>query len=327
MRATLRFWNPIGPARRRFATQRMAAAALFVAVLAGGLGGPGAARAQEVVVFVDGQPITALDIAHRTKFIEMSTHKPPPRQDVINELIDELLELREAKRYAVDPSTDEVNNAYANVASNMGIDTAKLTQILAAGGASDDTLKSRLKAQIAWSALVRGRYKSSLEVNDSDIEAQLQVQLHKSGDESDVGYQYSLRPIVLIVPRNSPDAVYEGRKREADALRGRFLDCATGIPFAQGLREVAVRDTVQKSSADLAPALREILDRTDVGHLTPPEQTAEGIQLFAICSKQTSKSDSPAARQLREQMFMQRFGAKARRYIAQLRKQAMIEYK
>jgi peptidyl-prolyl cis-trans isomerase SurA len=311
--------------RRLVAGGALAAAALFVAVFAGGPGGPRAAQAQEVVVFVDGQPITALDIAHRSKFIEMSTHKQPPRQDVINELIDEMLELREAKRYTVDPTPDDVNNAYANVASNMGIDPSKLTQILVAGGASEDTLKSRLKAQIAWNTLVRGRYKSSLEVNDSDIEAELQ--LHKAGDQSDVGYQYSLRPIVLIVPHNSPDAVYEGRKREADALRGRFSDCATGIPFAKELREVAVRDPVQRSSADLAPALREILDRTEVGHLTPPEQTAEGIQLFAICSKQSSKSDSPAARQLRDQMFSQRFGAKARRYIAQLRKQAMIEYK
>jgi hypothetical protein len=39
----------------------------------------------------------------------------------------------------------------------MGVDAQKLSQILARGGASADTLKHRLKAQIAWTTLVRGR--------------------------------------------------------------------------------------------------------------------------------------------------------------------------
>ncbi len=44
------------------------------------------AHAQEVVLFVDGQPITALDIEQRAKFLEMSIHKAPTRQEVIDSL-------------------------------------------------------------------------------------------------------------------------------------------------------------------------------------------------------------------------------------------------
>ena len=102
---------------------------------------------------------------------------------------------------------------------------------------------------------------------------------------------------------------------------------ADGIPFARALPEVAVRDPVNKSSADLQQELRDILDNTEIGHLTPPEQTAEGIQMFAVCSKKELKSDSPEAKKMRDQMFEQKFGAKAKRYIAHLRRQAMIEYK
>ena len=61
-------------------------------------------HAQEVVLLVDGQPITALDIEQRTKFIDMSTHKAPTRQEVIDSLIDEILEIREAKRFGIDAS-------------------------------------------------------------------------------------------------------------------------------------------------------------------------------------------------------------------------------
>ena len=279
---------------------------------------------EEIVLLVDGEPITSLDIRQRSKFLEMSTHKKPTRQEAIDSLIDQILELREAKRYEINPSDADVNNAYANVASHMGVDSQKLTQILANGGASEATLKLQLKAQIAWSSLVRGRYKASLEIPDTDIEAELK--LHPD-QKSDVGYEYMMRPIVLVVPRGSPAAAYDARKREAEALRGRFTDCTTGVAFAQALPEVAVRDPVPKSSADLPQQLRDILDNTEIGHLTPPEQTDEGIQMFAICSKKESKTDTPEARKLREQIFEKKFGAKAKRYLAELRRQAMIEYK
>jgi len=282
-------------------------------------------RAQEVVLLVNGQPITALDIEHRAKFMEMNTHKPPARQEVIDSLIDEMLEIREAKRYAIEPATADVNTAFANVASNMGIDSQKLTQMLVSGGASADTFMLRLRAQMAWAALVRGRYKASLEIPDSDVEAQLE--LHKPDEKNQVGYEYIMRPILLVVPHGSPDAVYEARKRDADALRARFVNCADGIPFARALPEIAVRDPVNKSSADLPQELRNILDNTEVGHLTPPEQTKEGVQMFAVCSKKESKADAPGLKQIRDAMFEQKFGAKAKRYLAELRRQAMIEYK
>ena len=47
------------------------------------------ARAQEVVVLVNGEPITQLDILQRTKLMQMSNPKPPARQEVIDLLIDE----------------------------------------------------------------------------------------------------------------------------------------------------------------------------------------------------------------------------------------------
>jgi len=143
---------------------------------------PTAATAQQVVAFVNGQPITVLDIEHRAKFLQMSNKKVPSRKEVMDSLIDEILEITEAKRYGLDIPDEQVNESYNLVASRMGIDGPKLTQLLTAGGASDDTLKRRLKAQMAWTNLVRGRYKASLEIRDKDVEAQLQ--LHKTDEKT-----------------------------------------------------------------------------------------------------------------------------------------------
>jgi peptidyl-prolyl cis-trans isomerase SurA len=298
-------------------------AAVLAAVIT--LVAPSLSSAQQVVVFVNGQPITSLDIEHRAKFIQMSSKKVPSRREVLDSLIDEILEVTEAKRFGLDVPDSDVDSSYKGVATRMGVDAQKLTQILVAGGASEDTLKRRLRAQMAWTGLVRGRYKSSLEIRDKDVEARLE--LHKTEEKGAVGYEYIMRPVVLIVARGSPDAAYEARKRDAEALRARFVNCDEGVLFARALPDVAVRDQVSKFSADLAQQLRDILDGTAIGHLTPPEQTAEGVQMFAVCEKKETKSDTPEMRQIRDQMFQQKFGAQAKRYLESLRRQAMIEYK
>jgi peptidyl-prolyl cis-trans isomerase SurA len=286
---------------------------------------PAVGHAQEVVALVDGEPITALDIEQRAKFIQMSANRTPSRKEVLDALIDEILEVREANRFNIIVPDSEVDNAFAGVGSRMGADAPKLTQILIKGGASAETLKHRLRAELAWNALVRGRFKASLEIADSDVEAKLD--LHKSQEKSEVGYEYVMRPVLFIVPRGSPDATFDARKRDAEALRSRFQTCAEGIPFARALREVAVRDQVSKFSSDLPQALRDILERTEVGHLTPPEQTAEGVQMFALCSKKETKTDTPGKKEVRDEIFQQKFGAQAKRYLAELRRAAMIEYK
>jgi peptidyl-prolyl cis-trans isomerase SurA len=300
---------------------------LTTAALAAGLifAGGTVARSQQVAVLVNGVPITQLDIEQRSKLEQLSTQKPPPRQEVINNLIDEILEVREAKRFEIDVPDSEIQKSYSGVADRMGIDTQKLTEMLNHAGASEATMKARLRAQMAWAALVRGRFKASLEIADTDVEAELH--LHETDEKKDVGYEYTMRPIVFIVASGSPEAAFEARKREADALRARFTDCNLGITFARALNEVAVRDQVIKFSADLPAQSRAIVDSTEVGHLTPPETTKEGIQMFAVCTKRETKNDTPEKKQIRDQMFDKKFGARAKRYLQELRSQAMIEYR
>jgi len=307
----------IGARARPLAIAALAAAIMFAAAPT--------ARAQQVVALVNGQPITELDIAQRTKLEQMGSQKPLTRQAVLNMLIDEILEIREAKQYSIDVPDSEVDQSYASIADHMGVDAKKLTEVLAKGGSSELALKHRLRAQLAWNALIRGRYKASLEIPDSDVEAALQ--LHQGGEKKDVGYEYTMRPVVFIVPTGSPPAAFESRKRDADALRARFQSCAEGIPFARALSEVAVRDQVIKFSSELPDQSRAILDGTEVGHLTPPEVTAEGVQMFAVCGKRQTKNDTPGKKQIRDEIFDKKFGARSKRYLQQLRRDAMIEYK
>jgi peptidyl-prolyl cis-trans isomerase SurA len=300
-------------------TIMIAAACVFAALAA-----PSRALAQHVVLIVNGEVITDYDIDQRTKFQMLSTHKTPPRQEVIEELIDEKLKVQIARRYKLDITDSDVDSSYADMAKRMHLSADQLTQTLAQNGIDAKTLKARVRADLNWQYIIRGKFQSSLQVSEKSVLDEIETQKKSEGGE--VGYDYTLRPILFVVPRGNA-ALQESRRKDAEALRARFSTCDTGLLVARSLRDVAIREPITKNSSELVPALRQILDKTEVGHLTPPETTAQGIELFALCEKKETKSDTPEKRQARDKIFSEQFQAKAKNYLRELRRQAMIERK
>ena len=105
----------------------------------------------------------------------------------------------------------------------------------------------------------------------------------------------------------------------------RFKGCTESVPTVRAMRDVAVRDQVVRSSSDLPDSLRKVLDGVPVGELTPPELTRHGIEMFAVCSRNESKSDTPGRRKTREILLTKRFEEESKKYLRQLRKNMMLE--
>jgi peptidyl-prolyl cis-trans isomerase SurA len=281
------------------------------------------ARAQTVVV-VNGDPVTQFDIEQRTKLIELSTHRNPPRNEVVDELINEKLKIQLIKRFLIDGIDKDVDLAYANMARRMHVTPKEFTENLAKQGVKIETLKSRIKADLIWNQMIRGRYVSSFQFSEKDINDRLEAK--KPDDASAVGYDYTLRPILFVVPRGSPPAAYEARAKEAESLRARFQDCTEGIALARGIRYVAVRPQVVKASADLPAALRDVLAKTEMGRLTAPETTQQGVEVYALCGKRQS-DNAPAKKEIRDELTNEAFQTLSKKYIKELRDQAMIEHR
>jgi len=281
------------------------------------------AVAQHVLVMVNGEPITALDVEQRMKLVQLTTQKPANRQAIIEELIDEKLKVREGKRWGQEISDAEVESSFANMGARMHKSADQLTQDLAKSGINASTLKARIRAEMVWQQIVRGRYGASLQLSDRDIDLAMQS---KNIEEKEVAVtEYVLRPILFLVPPGSQVSVLEGRRKEADALRARFKGCEEGLYAARTLRDVTVRDQVVRNSGDLQPELRKILDAVPIGQLTSPEVTRLGIEMFAVCGKQESKADNPMKKQVRETAFSERFEEQSKRYLKRLRGEAMID--
>src|ERR1700736_7046176 len=132
-------------------------------------------RAQSVAVMVNGEPITNYDIEQRSKLTFLTTHKPADRQQVINELIDEKVKIKEGKKFGVDPTASDIDQSYAAMSARMRITPEQLTKTLELQGIRPDTLKARIKTEMVWTSLIRGRYKESLQVGEKDVAAAIQV--------------------------------------------------------------------------------------------------------------------------------------------------------
>jgi peptidyl-prolyl cis-trans isomerase SurA len=280
-------------------------------------------HAQNVVVMVNGEPITNYDIDQRSKLTQLSTRKTPARQEVIDELINEKVKIKEGKKFGIDPSGADIDSSFANMGSRMRMSPEQLTKTLENSGIRPDTLKHRMRAEMVWTSLVRGRFKDSLLVGEKDVQAALGENDKQVGES----FEYQMQPIVLIVPRDAAPAAREARMKEAETLRGRIQSCEEANALFKSMQNAAIRATVSKTSADLPQALRELLDKTPIGHLTAPEATKQGIEMVALCSRKPTTADTPKKREIRDKMFAEKFEARSKAYLRDVRKAAMVEYR
>src|SRR5262245_55975155 len=134
--------------RQSFLASPLVVAAAIVAAAAAS-----PATAQNALLLVNGEPITAFDIDQRTRLhtLVSQDHKAPPRQQVIDELIDEKLKVQVGKRYLLEIPDKDVDTAYGEMAKRMRMNGDGLTKVLAQQGIGPETLKNRIRADIVWS--------------------------------------------------------------------------------------------------------------------------------------------------------------------------------
>lgn len=281
--------------------------------------------AAQVVVIANGSPITEYDIQQRMKLEASASQKGAVRQQIIDDLINDRLKISKAKVYGLEVDDGEVNRAFEGMATRQHVTVQQFSQVLERAGISPNTVKARIRAELTWQQLVRGKFGASLQIGESDIASALKDR--NESEVSAVGYVYTLYPVTVVVPRGSSEATVSAKRSIADNLRVRFVSCNEGLAMARALRDVAVREPISRSSADLSPQLREILGSIEVGHLTAPEVTAQGLQMFAVCSKKETTAESPLRREVREQIYAKRFESESKKFLEEIRKSAMIEYK
>lgn len=282
------------------------------------------ATAQQIVAFVYGEPITAIDIDQRTRIIEVFSRKKASRKEVLDELIDQKLKLHQARRLDIDIDTAAVNREYTAMARRGGRSVGELDQAFQQAGISPTTFKTKLRADLAWREVMQKMSPGSFQVRDADVVAAL---VARGQTPSSKALQYTMRQVVFVVPRSSPDSARAARLKEAESLRARFSDCERDLALAREYREVVVKDPVIRISTDLPQRLRELLEKTPDGRMTPPEPTAAGIEVVAVCGRKETVADLSSRSEIREELLSQRIDSQEKKILDDLRRRAVIDYR
>ncbi len=293
-------------------------ACLLTAALTGGSPLCAPATAQAIVSSINGDPITNIDIEQRMKLLRV-LHKPATRDAAIESLYADHLQTNEAAKYGVNPKDAELSSEIVKVAADAEMQPDALIAALQHAGVSQDHIKSFFRANLAFSYLVQALNKG-VEASESQIRAELE----KEGGKAAAGTAYTVQQVIFTLPNNASAATVNARGHEAEQLRARFADCATGLPDARAINDVTVRDPLTRTSLEINEELRQLLDKTPVGHLTAPSRTPSGLEMVAVCAKGPAKDDTAARQAIAQRLLAAKVGEDSARRLKELRDRAIV---
>lgn len=267
----------------------------FVAILL--VLSPALASAQvRVVARVNDDAITDFDLSQRIQFAVKTTgltDSPDLRQrmaaQVLRQMIDERLQIQNAKRLGMPTSDAEVQQRLGEIERGAGMSPGQFKLFLQGIGVAYEIAAQQFEAQLAWGKVVRRRVRPQVEVSEAEIDdalARLRANMGKT--ES--------RVAEIFVPVDRTDGA-EDAKRSAD----RILDqLKRGAPFAAVAQQFSQGASAQTGGdlgwvlpGSLDPALDAAIDRLQVRQVSEPIRSASGWHILYVIERRQFAATRP----------------------------------
>ncbi|WP_167954348.1 peptidylprolyl isomerase [Sphingomonas jejuensis] len=128
---------------------------------------------------INGEIITRSDVDHRLALTLLANQgQQIPQEEierlrlqVLRNLIDEMLQIQEARANEITVSAAEIQQSYDRVAQNFRRTPAQLDAYLRENNSSDTSLKQQIHAELAWSRLLRRRIEPTTNVGEAEVQA------------------------------------------------------------------------------------------------------------------------------------------------------------
>ena len=184
----------------------------------------------QIVAMVNGDAITALDVAQRTKLVQISTQKTPTRQEVLDELIEDKLKVQLAKRYISEVPKREIESAFANIARRAGMTPDQFAKMVAARRGQRRVAEGAHPCRLRVDADHPRQVPRSLQIGEGEVAVKLQGNPTEAGPD---------RLRVQPAPDPAAGAARRGRLGDRGA-QARGGQSARALPELQ--RGIAARD-------------------------------------------------------------------------------------
>lgn len=316
--------RPVG--RRRILGMALAAPWVWWAGSAAAQGGPA------IAAIVNKDIVTTRDLGERIQLAIGSTGLPDTAEtkrqlapQVLRGLIDETLQLQEAKRLRIQVLPEEIQRAFASIADRNRLTPDALMAALRARGVDPAVLRRQLEAQIAWIKVVNRELRNKVAVTRDQIEFAL---------PKDAGGTGEVRLAEILLP------VYGGDQEAQVVANARQLaqSVERGADFAALARELSAGSSAAQGGdlgwlplQTLLPEVRDAVQSLNPGQISAPVRGPSGVQLFRMLERRTGAGSAPAAvgadqrAEIQRRLEEEQLQRLAQRYLRNLRRDAFID--
>lgn len=136
----------------------------------------------------------------------------------------------------------------------------------------------------------------------------------------------SLRQMMIAADDTATEAQLADASQRLDALKPQ-LSCDNILQRATSEQGLLGADLGESDVGDLAPQFQQIAREAEVGSVSGPVRTPLGLHLIAVCGRRAGGPQAPTTQQVEGRLWNEQLAALERRYIRDLRADALIEFK
>ena len=253
-------------------------------------GQPAAGHAPEmrIAAVVNDEVVSALDLVSRMQMVMLSSNIPDTPElrermgrQVLRSLIDERLQMQEAKRQNVTVSDSDIEKALQQIAQQNNMSTEQLTALLKSRGIGRDALVDQVKATLVWAKLVKRQAAQTVDISDEEIDEAV-----KRAQENAKEPQTRVAEIFLTVDNPAQDEeVRRFAERLSQEMRRGARFSAVARQFSQAASAPVGGDMGWLRSDQLPPELAKAAARLGPGDLSAPIPYGGGYYLLLVLDR------------------------------------------
>jgi peptidyl-prolyl cis-trans isomerase SurA len=243
-----------------------------------------------IVALVNDEVISQSDLRNRARLMLLSFPQQPDEQVLaevqeraLQGLIEEKIQLKEFKKLTQEDgiSDEEVDRDLARLAQRNQMTTQQFLAGIQAAGVNPQTLRDQVRAEIAWSALIRGRFARQIRVSELRVD-EMMDRFRDSVDEP----QYRIAEIYLYAPDTGSrvNAMNTARTLSEQIAQGASFD-AVAQQFSAAPSASAGGDLGWLSQADLRPEIAAAIKDVTAPAILPPLESEGGVYLIGYLGK------------------------------------------
>ncbi|MGH6953832.1 MAG: peptidylprolyl isomerase [Alphaproteobacteria bacterium] len=250
----------------------------------------GAQDVGRIAAVVNDDVISLFDLGARTRLVVMSAgvqdtieNRRRLAPQVLRTLIDEKLQLQEAKRLNVAVSAEEIKEALGSIEKQSNIPPGSLDGYLARGSVPKAVLVQQVSATIAWSKILRREMRNTVVVGVQEVDDVVaQLESRRGQPESLVAEIY-----LAIDDPAQDEEIRAAAERLIEQIKSGVSFEGLARQFSQSATAAVGGDVGWVQQGQLAEELEVALANAQPGQLVGPIRSTTGYHIIALRDRRT----------------------------------------